>query len=64
MRYDFVDFNSDINGDSRKRLTVGLNFRSTYDTVFKLDYQHNWKWDEFNTELKSAGFVFGVASYF
>lgn len=64
MRYDFVDFNSDINGDSRKRLTVGLNFRSTYDTVFKLDYQHNRERDGFNTESKSAGIVFGVASYF
>ncbi len=64
MRYDFVDFNTDINGESQKRLTFGLNFRPTYDTVFKLDYQRNWTRDGFDTESKSAGLAFGIASYF
>jgi len=64
IRYDFVDFNSDINGDSQKRLTLGFNFRPTDETIFKLDYQHNWMRDGFDTEVKSAGIVFGMATYF
>jgi len=64
VRYDDVDFNSDIDGDSQKRLTVGLNFRPADETVFKFDYQHNWMRDGFDTESKSAGLSFGMATYF
>lgn len=64
VRYDVIDFNSDITGDSQKRLTVGLNFRPADDTVFKFDYQHNWMRDGFNTESRSAGLIFGMATYF
>ena len=50
--------------DARWLFNRRLNFRPAYDTVFKLDYQHNWMRDGFNTESKSAGLIFGVASYF
>lgn len=63
-RYEVVDFDSDINGDDQKRLTLGLNFRPTAETVFKADYQHNWMRDRFNNESRSAAINFGVATYF
>ena len=63
-RYDVVDFDEDLSGDSVQRVTTGVNFRPTSDTVFKLDYQYNWLRDRFNVEARSAGIVFGVATYF
>lgn len=41
-RGDWVDFDSDRDGDSEEGLTLGANFRPTEETVFKLDY--NWTW--------------------
>lgn len=64
VRYDVADFDSDIAGESQKRLTVGLNFRPADDTIFKFDYQHNWMRDKFDTESRSAGLIFGMATYF
>jgi hypothetical protein len=63
-RYDVVDFDEDLAGDSVQRATFGVNFRPVSDTVFKLDYQYNWLRDRFNVEARRAGIVFGVASYF
>ncbi len=63
-RYDFVDFDADRDGDSVRRLTLGLNFRPTSDAVFKLDYFHRWNRDRFDIETRGAGVVFGAASYF
>jgi len=42
-RGDWVDFDSDLDGDHEQGLTLGLNFRPTEETVFKLDY--NWTWE-------------------
>ena len=64
VRYGLVDFDTDIDGDSQNRLTLGLNFRPTEDTVFKLDYQYNWHRDRVNLEARSAGLLFSVATYF
>ncbi|MCZ6681320.1 MAG: hypothetical protein O7E52_29235 [Candidatus Poribacteria bacterium] len=64
VRYGLVDFDTDLDGDSHDRLTLGLNFRPTEDTVFKLDYQYNWTRDRFNLEAKSAAFLFSAATYF
>ncbi len=64
VRYGLVDFDSDVDGDSQNRLTLGLNFRPTEDTVFKLDYQYNWLRDGFNLEARSAGLLFSAATYF
>ncbi len=63
-RFDFVDFDSDTDGDSHRRLTVGINFRPAGDTVFKLDWQRNWSRDAFNIEGNSAAVLFSTASYF
>ena len=64
VRYGRVDFDTNVDGDSQNRLTLGLNFRPTEDTVFKLDYQYNWLRDGFNLEARSAGLLFSVATYF
>ena len=64
MRYDLVDFDSDLKGDYLKRLTLGLNFRPTEDSVMKLNYLYNWRRDRSNVEGLGAGILFSVATYF
>jgi len=64
MRYDWVDFDTELQGDSHTRITIGLNFRPTSDSVFKFDYLYNWHYNRFNVEAKSVGFLFSVATYF
>jgi hypothetical protein len=63
-RWGQVDFDTDVDGDSQNRLTLGLNLRPVEDAVFKLDYQRNWTRDRFNNESKSAALLFSVATYF
>ena len=63
-RYDFVDFDADLKGDAHQRLSLGVNFRPTEDTVFKLDYHYNWMWSKVDVLEKGAGVNFSVASYF
>jgi hypothetical protein len=63
-RYDLVDFDVDIRGDSHRRLTFGLNFRPAEDTALKLDYQYNWVRDRFNLHVPGAAILFSVATYF
>jgi hypothetical protein len=64
VRYDWVDFDTELKGDSHTRLTIGLNFRPTADSVFKLDYLYNWQKNRFNVTAKSVGCLFSVATYF
>ena len=64
VRVGAVDFDAGAAGDSHRRLTAGLNFRPDKDTVFKLDYQRNWERDPFNNEVRGAGLLFSVATYF
>ncbi len=66
IRWDSVDFDTDIEGDDQERLTLGLNFRPVEDSVFKLDWQFNWERPE-NISTRSEPknrFFFSVASYF
>lgn len=63
-RYGSVDFDTDTDGDSHRRLTLGLNFRPLEDSVFKLDYQRNWTRDAFENQGKGAALIFSVATYF
>jgi len=64
VRFGSVDWNTEIDGDDQRRLTLSTNFRPTDDTVFKLDYQYNWVTDGFNNEVTQAAIIFGLASYF
>ena len=63
-RYGLVDFDTKLKGDTHKRLTLGLNFRPTEDSVFKLDYQYNWVRDRLDVRVTSAAVLFSTATYF
>lgn len=63
-RYDAVDFDTRLAGDSMKRLTVGLNFRPSEDVVLKLDYLRGRTRDRFNNAGDAAGLLFSMATYF
>lgn len=47
----------------RNRLTPGLNYRYTEDTVFKLDYQINME-EKDMPDTSNNAFLFSVATYF
>ncbi len=47
----------------RNRITPGLNYRYTEDTVFKLDYQINME-DKDLADTANNAFLFSVATYF
>lgn len=64
VRYGYVDFDADNNGDHTHRLTLGLNFRPIEQTVFKLDYQRTISEDPLANVQHSASILFSVASYF
>jgi hypothetical protein len=64
-RGDWMDYDADRDGDSEDGLTLGLNFRPTEETVFKLDY--NWRrvTPRGGERLDAAGrLFFSVATYF
>jgi len=63
-RLDVVDFDADIPGDMVRRVSVGLNFRPTEDTVLKLDYVRGRTRDRFNNPSDHAGLLFSAATYF
>lgn len=46
----------------KDRVTLGLNFRYTEDTVFKLDYQ--WNISRSQKDKDDNALIFGVATYF
>jgi hypothetical protein len=64
VRLEGVDFDTQVQGDSQRRLTLGLNFRPEEDTAFKLDYQRQGTFDAFNNEVKGAALLFSAATYF
>ncbi|MGH2569690.1 MAG: hypothetical protein ACRDGR_00600 [bacterium] len=64
VRVDVVDFDLDVSGDDRRRLTLGLNFRPIGETVFKLDWQRERERDAFENVAEKAALLFSAASYF
>lgn len=63
-RYDAVDFDLDETGDSRKRITLGVNFRPSADVALKLNYLRGRGRDRFNNAGDEAGLLFSIATYF
>lgn len=64
-RWDWVDFDTSITGDSEYGITFGLNFRPVEDTVFKLDYNNTYKTPANDDKGDGTGrFFFSIASYF
>lgn len=63
-RWDAVDFNTAVPGDSRVQVTVGVNFRPTRESVMKLDYVRGRARDGFNNASERAAILFSLATYF
>ncbi len=64
-RVDWMDYDTDTDGDSETGWTAGVNFRPTEETVFKLDY--NWTWNtpaEGEKGDAEGRLFFSFASYF
>lgn len=63
-RIDYVDFDRDVAGDDAFRFSIGVNFRPTSNTAFKLDYFRGRSHDRFNNAADEAGILFSAATYF
>ena len=64
VRVDAIDLDSGLPGDSAEQLSLGVSFRPTSDTAFKLDYVRGRSHDRFNNRAQHAGVLFSVATYF
>jgi len=66
VRGDWMDYDRDETSDDTRGLTVGVNFRPTEETAFKLD--HGWFWDRAPGSDTAASadrrIFFSFASYF
>lgn len=65
-RYDRVDFDTDLAGDSVRRFTFGGNFRVTEDTALKADVNRTWSTPRGSGEESDGvdAFRFSLATYF
>ena len=63
-RYDVVDYDADLPGDSKQWVTLGANFRPTEDTALKLNYVRGRTRDRFSNLGEEAGLLFSIATYF
>jgi hypothetical protein len=66
VRWDQVDFATGIEGDERRRLTLGLNWRPVGDAAFKSEYQWNWTTPSGATRRSPAEkrLLLSLAAYF
>lgn len=66
VRFDQVDFDTDLTGDRNRKLAIGLNFRPTEDTAFKLDVTRGWRAvrGDDTDGLPTDSAHFSVATYF
>jgi hypothetical protein len=63
-RWDMVDFDSRLAGNSSAQVTLGANYRITRETVIKLDYVRGRGRDEFNNLSRHVFVLASIASYF
>lgn len=72
LRFELVDWNlerfretDDKIYDDFISVVPGISWRPTAQTVIRLNYRYNWQTDLFgNPPSKTAGFQFGLSSYF
>ena len=67
FRVDDVNTNLDMVGHEGDtfRLTPGINYRPTQDTVFKYEYQFNFEPNRIgDRQVENNGILLSVASYF
>ena len=63
-RFDYVDFDSQLPGQTAGQVTLGVNFRPTQDSVLKLDFVRGRGRDRFNNLAEHAFVLGSVATYF
>jgi hypothetical protein len=63
-RWDYVEFDANIPGETSGQVTVGANFRPTRDTAVKLDYVRGRGRDRFNNLAQHAFVLASLATYF
>lgn len=72
FRFEYVDWNRDnfVETDTKIHddfisIIPAISWRPTSQTVIRLNYRYNWQTDLFgNPPSKTAGFQFGLSSYF
>lgn len=66
VRHDLVDYDTDVDGDQEEGLTLGVNFRPTEKTAFKLDWNRTWRTARGATEKDDGRdrVFFSFATYF
>jgi hypothetical protein len=71
-RTEYADYNigtfTETGGnifDHLVAIVPGISFRPSQQTVIRANYRYHWQWDLFgNPPTKTAGFQFGVSTYF
>ena len=64
VRLEAIDLDADLDGDSVRQFTLGLNFRPSAESVLKLDYVRGRSFDRFNNAGDHAGLQLSLATYF
>jgi hypothetical protein len=63
-RFEGVDFDRDLPGDSTRSLTFGINLRPIEESCVKLAFTRGETRDRFNNQTPTATVALGVATYF
>src|SRR5687768_15264246 len=63
-RWDYVEMDKDVPGESIGQVTVGANFRPTQDTAIKFDFVRGRGRDRFNNLAQHAFVLASLATYF
>jgi hypothetical protein len=64
-RGDWIDYDTDTDGDAEEGLTFGANFRPTEETVFRADYGWTWTTPAAGEKGDARGrFFLSFATYF
>ncbi len=65
VRGDWIDYDSDVEGDTEEGITFGANFRPTEETVFKFDYNLSKATPALGEKGDAKGrFFFSLTTYF
>ena len=64
VRFDAIDLDADLPGQSIRQVSLGINFRPTTDTALKFDLVRGRGSDEFNIGAQHARLLMSLATYF
>ena len=64
LRFESVDLDRDLEGDSSVQLSAGANLHPTSESVLKLDYQRSRSRDRFNNLSEGAAIKLSLTTYF